>query len=324
MEKLEFIASYIMSKKNFILLGHIDPDGDCIGSLFSLKWGLDKLGKSSIVYLYNPPEDQYDYLSINIKDYKLFDDCDITILKKKEMNIISLDSADRKRLGEVFDLFNKIYIINIDHHIDNTLYGDLNYVNSKNAAAGEIIYELLNILNVDIDERIGTAIATAIIADTGSFRYENTSPHTMKVITNLMEKGIDIYRINKYLFGTYTYNSIKLKGLALSQLQLSDNNKIAWLIVESSMLKETNSDINDAGKLVNYARDIKGVEVGLLFLEKDKKKIKVSLRSNFFCNVNEIAAKFGGGGHPRASGCLIEEDLETAINMVLNEVKKSV
>jgi len=309
------------SKNNFILLGHIEPDGDCIGSLFALKWHLDKKEKKSIILLEEDLRDEYSFLPINDDDYLLFDDfsADSTF---DEKIFIALDSGDLERLGKGKELIGDSLLINIDHHIDNPEYGNLNYIKANAAATGEILYDLFNIEEQVLDIRVGSALATALIADTGAFRYQNTTSRVLKIMAKLIDSGVDVYQINKGLFGSYSYQSIKLKGLVLATLEISKNGLISWLKVDRNVLRKTGSELKDTSGLVNYARDIKGVEVGIAFFEVDETTTRVGFRSNSYCPVNKIAAFFGGGGHPRAAGCTISLPIDQAIKIVINKVKE--
>lgn len=327
MASLAAIAEVLKQRNNYLIVGHVDPDGDCIGSMFALKWILDKLQKKSRVLLFESPLEQYEYFftdSHNRGDYQLLKDFDKEIVNLKKFNIIALDCSDSERLGKAQKLIKNNFLINIDHHPDNKGFGDICYVDSDRAAAGEIIYELSLLLDVELDKKVGTPIATAIIADTGSFRYENTSPQIFRIITYLMEIGVDLYQINNYLYARNSFSAVKLKGMALSTLQLTAAGKVAWLYVDRKMIKKAGAEVKETSGLVNYIRDIKDVEVGIVFVEIESRKTKVSLRSQDNIKVNEIAAYFGGGGHPRAAGCKIEKKLKTAGELVINEVVKYV
>ncbi|MFW5786884.1 MAG: DHH family phosphoesterase [Halanaerobiales bacterium] len=327
MRDLKEISRHIIEKDDFLICGHIDPDGDCIGSAFGLKWALSNIGKNCCVILTQSIEDDYDFLAINSDDYILVENLNknnCNNLNWSKTNFIVLDSSNIERLGEVAKSAKNSFLINIDHHQDNTFFGDVNFVDSSKAAVGVIIYQLLSLMEISIDEQIGRALATAIIADTGAFRYENTTPEVLRIIADLMDTGVDLYRINSGLFSNNSYKLTKLKGMAISTLKNSKDGKIAWLYIEQDMFQKAGIVEYKSHDLVNQARDIKGVEVGISFTEKDDGIIKVSFRSNRYCPVNKIAAQFGGGGHPRAAGCEIEDNLDNVISIVIEEVKKHV
>lgn len=320
---LNKLVKKLKSKDNYIILGHVDPDADCIGSMATMQFILEKINKKSIIFLEKKPKDNLSFL---LEDKNInYNRVNTNKLNWPEYNIICLDSGDKERLGKYGEqLVNNYYTINIDHHVDNKKFGDFNYVNSKKAAVGQIVYNITEELGITVDKASGMAIAAAIISDTGSFRYENTSAEVLNITSDLINKGIDLYKVNQYLFGQKSFNSTKLKGLALSTLEISKCGKIAWLKVDKKMLQQTESKPEMSSGLVNYARDIKGVEVGICFTYIQKNSTKVSFRSNNYCPVHEIAAKFTGGGHPRAAGCTINKPLKHSMKNVLNEVKKFV
>lgn len=322
MNSLNQVLEYIKDNNQFILMGHLNPDGDCIGSLLALKRYLDSLNKKSYILLAEDPGHKYDILNIEPSEYVLFEN----IVEEEWHNAIciTLDSGDFDRLGDGQEIAEKRFIINIDHHIDNPGYGDINYINSNKAAVGEIIYDLLKIDGFKLDKEIGTAIGMAIIADTGGLRYQNTTADIFRIMSQLTEIGVDIYGLNKAIFGSYEYSSVKLKGMALSTLTLHENGKIAYLRVEKEMYNQVDADFKESSGLVNYARDIRGVEVGIVFTEVSNNETRVGFRSNNYCPVNEIAAFFDGGGHPRAAGCTIYKDITEAQKMVLNKVEEYV
>lgn len=323
---LNKIIKKLKQKNHYIILGHIDPDADCIGSMVALNYILTNIGKNSIaVFSQEPPENlEFLFPGTEKLNYALLADFNPQNLDWPDYNPVCLDCGDRDRLGDGKNILNEHYTINIDHHIDNTSFGDLNYINSDMAATGQIVYSIGKKLQGEIDIIPGTAIAAAIISDTGSFRYQNTDSKVFRLIADLIDNDVDIYRVNRKLYGQNSFASLKLKGLALTTLQVDDSGKIAWLYVDRDMLAKTDSGPEAASGLVNYARDIQGVEVGISFSAINKKEIKVSLRSSSSCPVHEIAASFDGGGHPRAAGCTLNVDMEKAIALVLEEVKKFV
>ncbi len=321
MVSLEELKNIIDSKNNFLLLGHTDPDGDCIGSLFALKWYLDKKDKEAIILLEDKPEIDYPFLLISDDDYILFDNFSFNN-PVEPLTIVALDSGDLDRLGKGKELLGNNLLINVDHHIDNPCFGQFNYIKPEAAATGEILYDLFKIEDRVVDSRIRIALATAIIADTGAFRYQNTTSRVFKIMSEVIDSGVDIYQINQGLYGSYSYQSIKLKGLVLATLEISKNGLVAWLKVNQEFLKRTGSELKDTSGLVNYARDIKGVEVGVAFFEVDNKTTRVGFRSNNYCPVNEVAAFFGGGGHPRAAGCTISLPLEKAVEKIISKIEE--
>ena len=350
MNTLKEIAAEIKRRNNFVIMGHIDPDGDCLGSVVGLQLLLENLNKDSRAVLHDFSFVKFGFLfsflqkkgksSVKLSNRRsgqLFEKSDrFYNFSKNDVQklfnnvesktVIALDSGDLERLGTAGQkIAADSFIINLDHHPDNPAYGDLNYVASDAAAVGEIIYDLAECLDVTIDISSGTALATALISDTGSLRYKNTSSRVLKIVAELMELGVDIYEINNNLYGNHKFSTVKLKGLALSRLQLSKDGSIAWIYVDRDMFKQTNTVEADASGLVNYARDIQGVKVGIAFIENSEGELKVSFRSQTDeIPVNEIAAVFDGGGHARAAGCKLPDTGQCETEKVLLEVKKFV
>ncbi|MFO7814832.1 MAG: bifunctional oligoribonuclease/PAP phosphatase NrnA [Halanaerobiales bacterium] len=323
---LKEIADYIRNNDNYLIIGHIDPDGDALGSTMAFKFLLDSLGKNSLILFHSDLREEYEILFKYLipEDYFIYQDAEKMSQLKKYKRAIVLDSANIERLGNFQELIQACYKINIDHHYDNSKFGNLNYINSDQSAVGKIIYDLTKIMSVDISEHLGTAIALAVLADTGFLKYPNSDPASFRLIANLKEKGIDIVEINRFLQSFSSINYLKLLAKGLANIKLDKSGKIAWLVLSYSELKEVEIDDQEVKNLVNYPRDIRGVEVGISFVEKGKNFIDISFRSLNYVDVSEIAHKFKGGGHPRASGTKVEGKLNDVVNEVITEVKKNV
>ena len=323
-KKIKKIIDILNDNDNFLIVGHVGADGDCIGSVAALTRILKIKNKNARAYLNRDALAPFSFLEIDEKEIYT----DPEQLKKdiaaEDYILIALDSGTLDRIDLNEELINKSkYIINIDHHEDNSLFGKINLVQADRAAVGEIIYHFATeLIGNDLSIEIAKPLATAIITDTGALRYDNTTSRVLRILADLMDSGVDIYKINKEVFGSLSYKALILKGLALSTLKRSENGKIAWLYVSREMMHEAGSDYTEG--LVSLARDIEDVEIGILFTEEDEEEIKVSLRSNFYAEVNKLAAEFNGGGHPRAAGATVEEKLETAIDNVVGAAEKYV
>lgn len=310
------VAKYIAAWDSFILIGHEDPDGDCLGSVFSLGLLLKNLDKKVKVGLYKPLNNKYSFIKNNLElDYFIVEE---TTEIKEDTAIIALDSSDSERLGPAKNLLQNHKILNIDHHIDNKHFGDINYVSPDSAATGQIIYDIAYYMSWHINKTIAYYLAVAVLADTGFLRYSNTDRSVIQMIDQLMAKGVNIYEINRDLYGKEKPKNLKLIGRALNNLTILEDEKIAYLYLEKKDYEELDANFEDKEGIVNYARDIDNIEVGILFNEEDD-RVKVSLRSNDYYPVNKLAAEFGGGGHPKAAGCGINLDLKTAIEQVISK-----
>jgi phosphoesterase RecJ-like protein len=325
-KSLETIADYIQKNDNYLIIGHIDPDGDAIGSIMAFKFLLDNLNKNSILLLHADLRKEYKILFkyLKPKDYHIYQNKDKLSELAKYSNAIVLDSANIDRLGNFKELIKSCFKVNIDHHSDNSEFGDINYVNSNESAVGKIIYDLTKIMSIDIDEQLGTAIALAVLADTGSLKYPNSDPASFRLIANLKENKIDIVEINRFLQSFSSLKYLKLLSKGLANIKTDKTGKIAWLVLSNSEIKDLGIDEKEIKNLVNYPRDIRGVEVGISFVEKKENFIDISFRSLNYVDVSDIAHKFNGGGHPRASGTKVEGNLNQIVNRVLSEVKKNV
>ncbi|GAB6098848.1 bifunctional oligoribonuclease/PAP phosphatase NrnA [Halanaerocella petrolearia] len=311
------ISNFILDQDKFLLTSHVGPDGDNIGSVIALKLALEQLGKEVEVVIGDSIPDCFSFLPTidQIQEY----DSD---LKLKFDAVCVLDCGSWDRVGEVEEIVSDEIIVNIDHHGDNTYFGDYNLAKDA-AATAEIIYQLIQELKVKLNHDLATALATALLTDTGSFRYSNTTAMTHQIMAELLDYDIDTSYIARQVFGTNSYQNLKLRGQVLQNLKTDNSGQIAWLKISQALLDKVGATLDDTEGLVGYPRSLEGVEVGVLFKEDTSKGIKVSLRSNSYLPVNEVAHQFDGGGHPRAAGCLIEDSLEQAEEKVVSALKEA-
>lgn len=309
----------INSSKNIFIASHINPDGDNIGSSLSLALALKKINKNVIVLSTEDVPNDYVFLP-GIDLIKEYNDN----LGKIDL-LITVDSSDVDRLGENKDLLNQsTSVINIDHHISNTNFGDVNIVCPTLAATGELIYYLIKRMKIDLDEDIATNIYAAISTDSGKFSYESVSSDTHRIVADLIDAGISVKDININLYENDSIESTNLLIKTLASLKVYDNNRIATVSISKKMLKETNTTLNDAEGIVSFIRSIGPVEVSCLLKEVENNEIKISLRSKKYVDVASICKVFGGGGHIRAAGCTIYGDLDTAEATVVKEILKNI
>lgn len=304
----------IKNNNSFMVTSHISPDGDSIGSLLAMTHVLLDFGKKVTPVVNDDIPEKYKFLpgsNLIIKENTDFYDA-----------IICLDSGDEERLG--FKKSLKEYgskIINIDHHKSNTFFGDFNIIDSSASSVGEILYRLLE-NKVAINYNIALNIYTSIITDTGSVKYSNTTPLTLKILAELVAKGIKPDFVSRHVFEKRSLSSIELLKLALDTLEISAEGKLASLYITQDMIKTTGAKDEDTDGIINYPREIEGVEVAVLFKEYEESLIKVGFRSNDWVDVGEIAEKFNGGGHLRAAGCTLKQTLPKSREIVLNTIKK--
>jgi phosphoesterase RecJ-like protein len=234
---------------------------------------------------------------------------------------IVLDCPTLKRIGNVRDLITKDkFIINIDHHISNENFGAVNWVDSNASSAGEMVYKIYKGLGIKPTKQTALVLYIAILTDTGSFNYDNTSSVTHDIAGELLGYGIDPASVSESVYERRSVADIKLFGLVLSTIKVNKEADVAYLEVTQKILKETGADLLKSEGFVNYARSIDKVKVAIIFKEDSANKISVSFRSKGEADVNKIASFFGGGGHVKASGCIIESSLAEVEKRVLAKV----
>lgn len=312
---LNDIGRIIRDKDKFAIIAHYSPDGDAIGSTLGLFNALIEINKNVDIFIPDNLPQRFNYLPNynKVKNIKTYSD--------NYEAIFVLDCGDKDRLGEFIDILDKTsLIINIDHHISNTLYGDINYVDTNASSVGEIIYNLLKINGFEISQKTASCLYTSIVSDTGGFKYSNTTSMTFSIAGDLINTGIDFPEINRILFDTRTISQVKLLSYVTSTLEMYNNDKIAVIHMTQKMLKESGASEDDAQEMVNIARDIDTVEVGVFIKEVEINKFRVSLRSKNIVDVRLVAERFNGGGHVRAAGCTIEGSLDEVKGYVLEEI----
>lgn len=313
------ISKKLKKSDNIVVFVHANPDGDAIGSIIAFSVALKNMGKNVDVFIENKPE----YLSFIIEDWiKLYSE--INFDKKYDL-CVALDCGEKDRMGEealkVFD--NSEFTIEIDHHKTNNNYADLSYVDTVASATGEIIYKLLKLMKSKITKQIAEALYIAIISDTGMFKHQNTTSKTLEVASKLINCGVDISTITHKLFYENSFERTKCLGDVLNTLDLYLDGKVGILYLTSEMMKKYNLKETELDGFVEYARNIKGVEIGIFIKQKTDNEYKVSLRANSDADMSEIAGVFGGGGHKGAAGCRFENTtIEEIKDCLIKEIGK--
>lgn len=323
MNNFDEISRVIQKNKNFLITSHINLDGDGIGSELALYFILKKLNKKVTIlnqdripkiYDFLPDSDKVQYWNNNR-------------INPKSIDVgIALDCSSIKRIGRTYEIFKDIKtIINIDHHKSNENFGNLNYLDCSASSVGEIIYELIAFLDIDLlDEKISTCLFAAIITDTGSFRYSNVSSKTFGVASHLTRYRIKSHLISNNIYNRSTYPGLKLLGESLLTLEMDDSNYVSWLTITRKMLNDTNATDEDVEGIINIATTLNNVEISILFRETKDNKIKISFRSKGNFDVNKFAGKFKGGGHPNAAGCLCSGKLDEIKEKILSKLFKEI
>lgn len=313
---LDNIIEKIKSSEKIVILTHETPDGDAIGSTLAMKMALKQLGKESDVIIREYPKG-FDFLP-GRNDVK--SDTDV----EKYDLAISLDCSDFKRLvgNEYFEKAKQTIVI--DHHGSNKMYGDFNFVNPVAPACCQILIGMFEYFDIKIDKELGSCILTGIITDTGGFRYSGVTPETFEFTADLLAKGVNVSDIYKRVLETKTKPNFELMKRTINRMEFLESGKVTFTYITNQDLKEVNAGIGDHEGLVEIGRDIEGVEVSIFIRQKEQEEnaYKVSMRSNEYVNVSDICFRFGGGGHEKAAGALIQGNIEQVKQKILNEVKK--
>lgn len=304
----------MLGAKNVLITFHKSPDGDCTGSAFALYYTLVSMNKNAVIVSFEPLPFNCRFLNKdNIVKNTLKED------EKFDLTFV-LDLSEENRLMRGIDITDKSlygYVINIDHHITGAGVGDLIIQEPDAAATGEIVYRMLRYNNVVFSKEIATALYTAIITDTGGFRYSNTTPEVFEMASYLLNHGVSAWDVAKEIYESEPKERILLLGDALSTLKFAANNRIAYMFVSLNMLSRCGATDDMTDQFVNYARSIDGVMVGLLFRETSDGRVKVSLRSKEDIDVAAFSLMFGGGGHKHAAGIVLSDSLENAISKII-------
>jgi len=316
------LINVIKQNNSFLIVGHINPEGDSLGSSLALAIGLKKLGKKDICVLSKDPVPETLHFLPSSKIVKQ------KLPRKKYDVVILLDCNEIERTG--FEGFNTKHTAIIDHHVlpadaaRSEFHDSLaaSHIDTHAAAAGLLVYKVLTALKVPMDENIATNLYTAILTDTGGFRYSNASAESLKIASSLVEAGAKPAEISKAVYESAPYKAMKLLGMSLSTLEA--RNGIVWMTTTRDMLKKTGTSAEDCEDYVNYPRKIKGAEVAVFFREGKKDQYKLSLRSKGRVDVQKIANSLGGGGHVAAAGCKVNGTLKEVQNKVFRVIRKAI
>lgn len=311
---IDRIAQVLLQKDNFIIIPHRNPDGDCLGSAVGLAYGLRSIGKKAYISLPNPPGDRLLFMWDDSLATPEGFACDVCI---------AVDVASTYMMAQLEDeIFNNSpCTVCLDHHGTNVGFAQYNFVDGEAAACGEVIYRLLEHMGVDIDVKIASALYGAIASDTGSFRYSNTTGDTHRITSELIDAGIDAAGIMKRLFETKKKNELAAMAGIVANMEYYFDGKVCLTYVDSELLEKYGVTFDGVDEYVGIPRTVEGVEVGVFLKCYGEKETKVSLRSNEYVNVAELAASIGGGGHIRAAGVTVEDNLDNTKKKILDLIK---
>jgi bifunctional oligoribonuclease and PAP phosphatase NrnA len=321
---VDYKAVVRLLKKNtdFIILTHFSADGDAIGSSFALSLSLQKLGKKVCVILEEPVSKIYSFLPAN-EVYCIQDRPSWTF---NENHIaIAIDAGDKSRLGSRLPIFeNAAATVNIDHHLTDQGFADINCVDPTYSSSGELIFELIKKLGIKLDKDIAICLYVALITDTGGFKHSNTNSRTHLTAAQLLEYDLDTSYIAMQVFDKTSKPKIMLIRRALGSLCFYLDSRVSVMKVTRNDFLETKADDDDTEGLVELARNIEDVEAAIFIKEIKENKYRVNLRSNTELDISEVAAMFNGGGHKKAAGCSFDGDYDKNLDLMIREISKRI
>jgi phosphoesterase RecJ-like protein len=322
-DDLKAVADVLRSHDRFLIVTHENPDGDALGSLLAMKLALDSLGKDSEMYLYGdaPLPKEYAFMALEGLRRELPADA-------SERVLVALDCANEQRLGpDPVVLEQAPLTVDIDHHHDNSRFGDVNLIVPDASSTGEVLRDLFSELGVELTPEIAEALYIAVVTDTGRFQYTNTTPKALRLAAELVEAGADVHRVFQGVYESVEFAKLKLLGRALERAQVYDGGRL----VVSYLLRSDFTDLSVAEAfsegIIDYLRAVEGADMAALIREpprSDGPARRVSLRaSNDELDVSAIARKSSGGGHRQAAGFSSDASIEEITQFIRDEFTRA-
>lgn len=305
------MGEVLKKAETLVLVSHVSPDGDTLGSTLALARVLEKMGKKITLTVDDDIPDTFEFLP-GIEKYRRFSDDE----KIKADLLVVLDASSADRIGNVMQVVEADAIANIDHHKTNTEFADYLYLDWKAAATAELIYLLLQSLKAEIDEKTALCIFTALYTDTGSFKYSNTLPRTFRIAAAMVECGVDPGFVSDHI-EVKKRDQLEMLGKVLETMQFLCEGKLAYIEIAPELYDKN----VDTDTFIYYPRYIQGVEIAILFKQVEENVTRISFRSSGK-DVSAIAFELGGGGHPKAAGCTVYADLKETEAKVLPMVQE--
>jgi len=306
---LSQVVELIENKDRFAITSHIRPDGDSLGSSLGLFWLLRALDKDVEVIMRDSAPHSYqklpgaDAIRVTPAVDRAYDG----------VFVIECSDIDRPGLTDL----EKQFVVNIDHHSTTELFGTVNWIDSTASAVGEMIYNLCKATGVRVTKEIAECVYTALLTDTGSFHYSNTTERTFKIASELVRTGVKPAKSAEAIFGSYHWSKIELLSQVLATARRDESGHVAWMRQTMEMQERTRASDEDADGFVNYPLAVGEIEATALFKECSPGVYRTSLRSKGDVNVAKIAELFGGGGHRNAAGCTLKGDWDEVEQQVV-------
>ena len=316
---LRKVAETVRSHDRFLITTHENPDGDSLGSILAMKLALEQLGKDAVMYLSGetPLPSEYTFMSLEGITRKLPDDAG-------ERVVLALDCANARRIGPDPAVLERApLVIDIDHHHDNTRFGNINVVVASASSTGEVLRDLFEVMGIELTPDIAEALYIAIVTDTGRFQYANTTPKALRVAAELVEAGANVHRVFQTVYENVAFAKLKLLAKALERARVYEGGRMIVSHLERADFAAAGAEEPFSEGIIDYLRAVEGAEIAALIREPPTQNgplRRVSLRTRAEdIEVSAIARKSGGGGHPQAAGFSSESSVEEITDFVRRE-----
>ena len=315
--ELETIRQAIHSRQRFLITSHARPDGDSIGSQLAMAFALDALGKTVRIVNADPAPEHY-------QEFPGMERIEIaaTVERPDVDAVIVMECSDLSRTG-VAGLEGQ-FIINIDHHVGNRMYGAINWYDLSAAACGEMVFDVILALGVPLTTEIATHIYLAILTDTGSFHHSNITPRTFDICRRCVEAGVNPAVMARRVFDSNSFGKLKLIGALLDDMELVDEGRLAVMHLDDEMLESTGSTHNDTEGLINLPLTAREIQAVVFFKIGNDGDVRVSMRSKYDVDVRQVAAAYGGGGHKNAAGFTAQGTVSDVKSEILDRMVEAI
>jgi len=323
------IAEFIKQHDNFLVTAHVFPDGDNLGSILAISEVLDTLGKSCQCFLEGDIPKMYTWMP---GCERISDDLDASLAKLSingaSPTLLVLDSGDPERVGSRFTSWlenqNSIPTANVDHHISNTFFGTVNWVDGGYSSVGEMLFEVLRELEIELTRSLAQNIFVSIYTDTGRFSFSNTSPKSLRYASECVAAGAKPIDAFRHIYASRSMESFNLQVESFQTLTKFLDGDGCYFWVSRKMLEKTGTTLDDADGFIDFVRTLKDFSIVVFFKEVEEGDIRASVRAHPPINASMLMSLFGGGGHPRAAGCRLMESLNSAIERFVDRAEVAI
>lgn len=310
------IRDAIVRGQRFLISSHARPDGDSIGSQLAMAYALRELGKH--VRLVNSdaaPEHYFEFPGVD--QIAIADRVD-PAWGEFDVEII-MECGDLQRTG--VEGLGRSFVVNIDHHLGNTMYGDVNWFDGTASACGELVFELIRDLGVPLTPEIATHIYLAILTDTGSFHHSNITPRTFDICRQVTEAGVNPATMARRVFDSNSYGKLKLIGHLLDSMELHAGGRLAVMCLTQDLLDRADSTLNDTEGIINLPLTAREIQAVVFFKVLEQGLVRVSMRSKYDVDVRSVAVQYGGGGHMNAAGFSVTGTIANVRGPILEKLE---